>query len=662
MYNITELDNMAEGDLLKVAGDLGIKKPESIAKQELIYQILDEQAIAGAASRAAKHKAKESGQTTPKKGRKKKTVEEIQPQAQDVETPAKVEEDVQESQPKKRRGRPAKKDADTPVVEQPLAEIESQTVADNADPKTEPAKDYKKQEKKGKNEKTIPLLPLNEDATSSVSQDENQDLEEVGSAEQAVSEKRPDRDFSSFFPRGEGRKFVPRSQEEKEQARERAQEEARRQAEIAANTPIVLSEPGQPLQPQQPQQGKKKKNKNGQQQNQQPAQHEQINVDSRLHPDQRYDFHDFLQTQGVLEIEPQGHGFLRSSDYNYMPSPDDVLVSQQQIKNFGLKPGDVVECTIRPPREGEKYFPMTHVLRVNGRSLDFIRDRKPFEHLTPLFPDEKFNLTGGPTTTNISTRVVDMFAPIGKGQRALIVAPPKTGKTLLLKDIANAIAENHPETYIMILLIDERPEEVTDMIRSVNAEVIASTFDEPADRHVRIAGMVLEKAKRMVECGHDVVVLLDSITRLARAYNTVAPASGKILSGGVDANALQKPKRFFGAARNIENGGSLTIIATALTETSSKMDEVIFEEFKGTGNMELQLNRQLSNKRIFPAVDIISSSTRRDDLLLRPETLNRMWILRRFLGDRTPIEAMEFIKDRMERTHDNDELLRTMND
>ncbi len=337
-------------------------------------------------------------------------------------------------------------------------------------------------------------------------------------------------------------------------------------------------------------------------------------------------------------------------------------MTQAQIKAYGLKSGDVVECTVNPPKEGDKYFPMDRALMINGRSPEFIRDRVPFEHLTPLFPNEKFNLTGGRRSNNISTRVVDMFSPIGKGQRALIVAPPKTGKTMLLKDIANAIAENHPEAYIMILLIDERPEEVTDMSRSVNAEVIASTFDEPADRHVKIAGIVLEKAKRMVECGHDVVILLDSITRLARAYNTAQPASGKILSGGVDANALQKPKRFFGAARNIEGGGSLTIIATALTETSSKMDEVIFEEFKGTGNMELQLDRKLSNKRIFPAVDIMASSTRRDDLLLREETLNRMWILRRFLSDRNSIEAMEFIKDRMERTTDNDELLRTMGD
>ncbi len=374
----------------------------------------------------------------------------------------------------------------------------------------------------------------------------------------------------------------------------------------------------------------------------------------------QYNFDGLIEASGVLEVMPDGFGFLRSSDYNYLSSPDDVYVTQSQIKTFGLKTGDVVEGTIRPPREGEKYFPMSDVRLVNGRSPEFIRDRVHFEHLTPLFPNEKFNLTGG-RTCNLSTRVVDMFSPIGKGQRGLIVAPPKTGKTILLKDIANAIAENHPDTYIIILLIDERPEEVTDMSRSVNAEVIASTFDEPADRHVKIASIVLEKAKRMVECGHDVVILLDSITRLARAYNTVSPASGKILSGGVDANALQKPKRFFGAARNIENGGSLTIIATALTETSSKMDEVIFEEFKGTGNMELQLDRKLSNKRIFPAVDIMASSTRRDDLLLPSDTLQRMWILRRYLSDRNSIEAMEFMRDQMEKTRDNDELLHSMN-
>lgn len=483
-------------------------------------------------------------------------------------------------------------------------------------------------------------------------------------------QRQVDDSFSAFFSGSKKRTFMPRSQREREEAAAAEREQMNNAAKnpvpetnapapapilpgptpeqrAAARAPIVIGEPTATTQIQPPPPGQGKKNKKNRQA-------------MRL-TDARFDFGDILEAQGVLEIDPQGFGFLRSADYNYLPSPDDIYLTQQQIKQNGLKSGDVVECTVRPPRENEKYFPLSTVLRVNGRSPRYVRDRVPFEHLTPLFPDEKFNLCSG-TTSNLSTRVVDMFSPIGKGQRGLIVAPPKTGKTLLLKDIANAIAENHPETYIMILLIDERPEEVTDMRRSVRAEVIASTFDEPADRHVKIASIVLEKAKRMVECGHDVVILLDSITRLARAYNTCAPASGKILSGGVDANALQKPKRFFGAARNIENGGSLTIIATALTETSSKMDEVIFEEFKGTGNMELQLDRKLSNKRIFPAVDIMASSTRRDDLLVRPENLNRMWILRRFLGDRNSIEAMEFIKDRMERTRDNDELLRTMNE
>ena len=355
----------------------------------------------------------------------------------------------------------------------------------------------------------------------------------------------------------------------------------------------------------------------------------------------------------------EGYGFLRSSDYNYLTSPDDVYVSQSQIKLFGLKTGDTVNGIIRPPKEGEKYFPLVKVIEINGRSPEYIRDRVPFEHLTPLFPDEKFNITG--KSSNLSARVVDLFAPIGKGQRGLIVAQPKTGKTVLLKDIANAIAANHPEVYMIVLLIDERPEEVTDMSRSVNAEVIASTFDEPAERHVRVANMVLEKAKRLVECGHDVVILLDSITRLARAYNTVAPASGKVLSGGVDANALHKPKRFFGAARNIEEGGSLTILATALTDTGSKMDDVIFEEFKGTGNMELQLDRKLSNRRIFPSVDIIASSTRREDLLLDKAMLDKIWVLRNFLNGMNPVEAMDFVKDRLLKTSSNEEFLVSMN-
>lgn len=374
-----------------------------------------------------------------------------------------------------------------------------------------------------------------------------------------------------------------------------------------------------------------------------------------------YDFTDIIKANGVLEVMPDGYGFLRSSDYNYLSSPDDVYVPANQIKQNGLKTGDVVECQVRPPREGEKYFPLTTINKINGRVPAEVRDRVSFEHLTPLFPDEKFTLCGDPRTTNLSTRVVDLFSPIGKGQRALIVAQPKTGKTILMKDIANAIAANHPEAYLMMLLIDERPEEVTDMARTVNAEVIASTFDEPAERHVKIAGIVLEKAKRMVECGHDVVIFLDSITRLARAYNTVAPASGKVLTGGVDANALQKPKRFFGAARNIEGGGSLTIIATALIDTGSKMDEVIFEEFKGTGNMELQLDRSLSNKRIFPSVNLVASSTRRDDLLQDKTTIDRMWILRKYIADMNPIEAMNSIHDRMLRTQDNNEFLLSMN-
>mgnify|MGYP002656485669 FL=1 len=374
-----------------------------------------------------------------------------------------------------------------------------------------------------------------------------------------------------------------------------------------------------------------------------------------------YDFSGIVTSCGVLEVMPDGYGFLRSSDYNYLSSPDDVYVSANQIKRYGLKTGDVVFCHVRPPHEGEKYFPLTSIEKINGREPAEVRDRVPFEHLTPLFPDEKFNLCGDRKTTNLSTRIVDLFSPIGKGQRALIVAQPKTGKTILMKDIANAIAANHPEAYLMMLLIDERPEEVTDMARTVNAEVIASTFDEPAERHVKIAGIVLEKAKRMVECGHDVVIFLDSITRLARAYNTVAPASGKVLTGGVDANALQKPKRFFGAARNIEGGGSLTIIATALIDTGSKMDEVIFEEFKGTGNMELQLDRSLSNKRIFPAVNLVASSTRRDDLLQDRTTLDRMWILRKYISDMNPIEAMNTIHKSMQNTRNNDEFLLSMN-
>lgn len=373
-----------------------------------------------------------------------------------------------------------------------------------------------------------------------------------------------------------------------------------------------------------------------------------------------YNFDGMVFNEGVLELMPEGYGFLRSSDYNYLSSPDDVYVSQSQVKMYGLKTGDTVKAMIRPPREGERYFPLIKVEKVNGRDPEWIRDRVPFKFLTPLFPDEKINLTGH-DKESMSTRIMDLFSPIGKGQRGMIVAQPKTGKTVLLKDVANAIAANHPEIYLIVLLIDERPEEVTDMQRSVKAEVVASTFDEPADRHVKVANIVLEKAKRMTESGHDVCILLDSITRLARAYNTVMPASGKVLTGGVDANALQKPKRFFGAARKIENGGSLTILATALTDTGSKMDEVIFEEFKGTGNMELQLDRKIANRRIFPAIDILASGTRREDLLMSKEELQRVWLLRKYLADMNPIEAMEFLKDRMNGTSSNEEFLVSMN-
>ena len=616
MYNISELNEMGDAELRKVAEDMGLKKIDPTQKEELIYRILDEQAVARASAGAERRRTSDQPEAKKRTRRKKNdetATNEKAPQQQDSDAPAtETENIVAPETPRKRRGRPSKKEIEERRrLEEEAAEpspVATEEASDNTtEPNEAPAEDANK-----------------EQADETQTPQPRRDFRPSANA---------DTSRGTFFPRSEGRKFVPRSQHEREEAEKNQ-----------AHSPITIAEPGQQLPGQQ--QSKKNKNRKDRQQ-------QQNNT--------RFDFAGLLEAAGVLEIEPQGHGFLRSSDFNYMPSPDDIYVSQAQIKQYGLKTGDVVEAGVRPPLENDKYFILTEVLRVNGRSLDFIRDRVPFEHLTPLFPDEKFNITGG-TTCNMSTRVVDMFSPIGKGQRGLIVAPPKTGKTLLLKDVANAIAENHPETYIIILLIDERPEEVTDMQRSVNAEVIASTFDEPADRHVRIAGIVLEKAKRMVECGHDVVILLDSITRLARAYNTCAPASGKILSGGVDANALQKPKRFFGAARNIEGGGSLTIIATALTETSSKMDEVIFEEFKGTGNMELQLDRKLSNKRIFPAVDIMASSTRRDDLLLRPETLNRMWILRRFLGDRNSVEAMEFIKDRMERTRDNDELLRTMGD
>jgi len=640
-FKFDTLNGKSLEELKEIAASLGEKNIDSLSQESLVYSIIDRQAEQVAANTPAKEPRKRG-----RKAKAQKSESETGTPAADA--PSAETEAVKV--PKKRGRKPKTETAAESLPAEPAVGQDKgpETVVDAPKPK--------KRGRKSKAElEAMAAETANEQKTEETigaNQPQDQQLNETVEVEanpvpeqqpQAVRDFRPRKDssLSEFFPatRHSGKQFKPRSEREREEA-----------AAAAANAPVVLADPGQSIPGQQPMSRKQRQKFN--QQGNPYAYNQEIAAK----------FNGIIQASGVLEIDPQGHGFLRSSDYNYMPSPDDVLLTPQQIKQHGLKTGDVVDATVRPPHEGEKYYPLTEIIAVNGRDPRFLRDRQNFEHLTPLFPDEKFRLCGSPMTTNISTRVVDMFAPIGKGQRALIVAPPKTGKTILLKDIANAIAENHPETYIMILLIDERPEEVTDMKRTVNAEVIASTFDEPADRHVRIAGIVLEKAKRMVESGHDVVILLDSITRLARAYNTVAPGSGKILSGGVDANALQKPKRFFGAARNIENGGSLTIIATALTETSSKMDEVIFEEFKGTGNMELQLDRKLSNKRIFPAVDIMASSTRRDDLLLPKETINRMWILRRFLSDRTSIEAMEFIKDRMERTQSNDELLRTMGD
>ena len=662
MYNISELESMDDATLKQVAESLGLKKVKLENRQEVIFDILDEQAINKAAADAAK---------PPKKKRGRPAASAVnQSSAENNSTPVQKEDTPEVNAPKK-RGRKKKSETEAQPTEESVMTAPQEPTSEVQE---EPAP--KKRGRKKKSEQApAEVSQVVPNAEDTLGEEVGGEVEPKGENDNRDDNKpQVDNSFNDFFGNGNsGRTFVRRSERERrEQPLQPRQPEERKQSKAVKQPkaqpqqqpqvpqiPQLPQPTDDPLQiqlinptqnnqvaPPAPGQGGKKNKKR---------------QNARM-VDPAFDFDGIIQVTGVLEIEQQGCGYLRSADYNYLPSPDDVYLTQQQIKANGLKPGDVVTANVRPPRENEKFFPMTQVLSVNGRSPEFARDRIPFEHLTPLFPDEKFNLTGGATTNNLSNRVVDMFAPIGKGQRGLIVAPPKTGKTLLLKDVANAIAENHPETYIMILLIDERPEEVTDMRRSVNAEVIASTFDEPADQHVRIAGIVLEKAKRMVESGHDVVILLDSITRLARAYNTCAPASGKILSGGVDANALQKPKRFFGAARNIEGGGSLTIIATALTETSSKMDEVIFEEFKGTGNMELQLDRKLSNKRIFPAVDIMASSTRRDDLLLRPETLQRMWILRRFLGDRNSIESMEFIQDRMKRTHDNDELLRTMNE
>lgn len=668
---------MSLSELKGIAESMGIKKFDDKQPDDLIYKILDQQAIDMAQAQAA------TPQPAKKRGPKKKKADKpvadkkaeagepvkksqvateteaegtqpVEPASQATEqqessatnnAPA-TQQERKEKGRKKRQAKKAEKPEENVEKKQQPEAVQETEEAKNA----EPAKEATMAEQPQPQEATPATEPKQEEPQANLQPDNAfNDLFGSGNKRNHKGDS-----LSEFFPKSERKLFRPRTQQEIEEAAKAAEEAARKAAEEAANAPIIIKEPE--VEKPAPQQKQGKQNRKQRNQQQQAKQQQEPIIEEK----DQYNFDGILTGTGVLEVMPDGYGFLRSSDYNYLSSPDDIYVSQGQIKLNGLKTGDVIEGPIRPPKEGEKYFPLCQVHSINGRTPEYVRDRVPFEHLVPLFPDEKFDLTSG-RSCNISTRIVDMFSPIGKGQRGLIVAPPKTGKTVLLKDIANAISENHPDTYMIILLIDERPEEVTDMARSVNAEVIASTFDEPAERHVKIASIVLEKAKRMVECGHDVVILLDSITRLARAYNTVSPASGKILSGGVDANALQKPKRFFGAARNIENGGSLTIIATALTETGSKMDEVIFEEFKGTGNMELQLDRKLSNKRIFPAVDIMASSTRRDDLLLSPDTLNRMWILRRFLSDRTSIEAMEFIRQQMERTRNNTELLLSMN-
>ena len=691
MYNINQLNEMSDEQLRDLAKSMGIKHVESTDHDTLVYEVLDQQAVTEAANapepgrrrreRIRQPAAKANGNEVTKddavqtksnnktkKNNNGQNVAEVKTVAEEMpkETPVTVEKELEHVQepPKRKRGRPsaaekaareaAAKKAEENQQEESVPQPEPQGAVEQVAP-------VKPRRRGRKPKQTVqePVLPFdNLDATAETPQEPVQQPEVVDEPEQQENDiveqpahapehrEREGVSLNSFFNTGGSFTFKPRTQQEREEAMRRAEEERRRQAEEAATAPIVIQEPKIVKE------SKNKKRKNKQQQQQQIA-------DINPYLEQPYDFDGILEAQGVLDIAPEGYGFLRSSDYNYLTSPDDIYVQQSQIKAYGLKTGDVIEGSIRPPMEGEKYFPLSEIRLINGRTPAYVRDRVPFEHLVPLFPNEKFDLVSK-THPTVSQRVVDMFSPIGKGQRGLIVAQPKTGKTMLLKEIANAISENHPETYMIILLIDERPEEVTDMARSVHAEVIASTFDEPADRHVKIADLVLSKAKRLVECGHDVVILLDSITRLARAYNTIAPASGKILTGGVDANALQRPKRFFGAARNIEGGGSLTIIATALTETGSKMDEVIFEEFKGTGNMELQLDRKLSNKRIFPAVDVMASSTRRDDLLLPQDTLNKMWIIRRFLSDRTSVEAMEFVKERMDRTRDNEEFLLTM--
>ena len=622
-------------ELQSIAKELGIKNADSLKKDQLVYDILDEQAVRNASKKSS---ASNEGQP-----RKRSRIS-VKKEGDKVYTATK--------------DKAMKLDANTPEIVAKVNPFAEQAVAENTDLKKESPEDKKTEpvlseekpqpKKRGRKSKAQKAA----EAASKITEETNKPVEAVETPNNIKDEQK------EILPVISTDDFIP--------IEDLPSEKIELPSELLGKFEATKVEPVQnnKFQPRNQKNNNNNNNNNNQRKNNNERsnnENEQPVQEQRRLPERQYDFDGILSGVGVLEIMPDGYGFLRSSDYNYLSSPDDIYVSQSQIKLFGLKTGDVVEGPIRPAKEGEKYFPLVKVTKINGLDPVLVRDRVPFDHLTPLFPDEKFQLCTGNPNDNLSARVVDLFSPIGKGQRALIVAQPKTGKTILMKDIANAIAANHPEAYMIMLLIDERPEEVTDMARSVKAEVIASTFDEPAERHVKIAGIVLEKAKRMVECGHDVVIFLDSITRLARAYNTVSPASGKVLSGGVDANALHKPKRFFGAARNIEGGGSLTIIATALIDTGSKMDEVIFEEFKGTGNMELQLDRNLSNKRIFPAVNLIASSTRRDDLLLDESTLNRMWVLRKYLSDMNPIEAMDFVKNHLDNTKNNDEFLMSMN-
>ena len=604
MYNILELRSKSQDELLRIAQELGVKKANSLAPDALVYAILDQQAIVTSVDKKDESKAK------------------------------------------KQRARIAKK----VVTEEGGISVIEKTIT------TEPKADKKSVELPSVVANTTPKEPIV--------------AEKAKEANKTASNKQKNKKTK----KAETEKVAESKKEVVAQEKEVATAQSQNNKSVVAQPKQVNEQaPQQPSQQsasqqnkQQHQQPKDKKNQSSaqsvqQNNNQNNNQNNQPKNIALAEGEKMYEFDDILVGSGTLEMMADGYGFLRSPEYNYLSSPDDIYVSAAQIKAYGLKTGDTVEGNIRPPREGEKYFPLVRALKINGLEPEAVRDRVPFEHLTPIFPNEKFQLTTPGEPSSLSSRIVDLFAPIGKGQRGLIVAQPKTGKTMLLKDIANSILKHHPKIHMIILLIDERPEEVTDMARSVNAEVVSSTFDESAEHHIKVATMVHEKAKRLVECGHNVVILLDSITRLARAYNTFLPASGKVLSGGVDAYALHKPKRFFGAARNIENGGSLTIIATALTDTGSKMDDVIFEEFKGTGNMELQLNRQLANKRIFPAVDIMASSTRKDDLLLPKDVLSRMWVLRNYLSDMNVTEAMEFLKERMERTKDNAEFLASIN-